>query len=116
MVRIKSNDIQVTREDDLSLLVQVEGSVDTSTDTALFTVKRTPRAEEKLIEKELPITADDNGRHYVEIVLTHEDTDLPPRAYVWDLRVLHAAEGDTFTVETPMDYATFEVSEVVGDV
>ena len=74
MVYTDGFDIAVTREDDLRLLVHLDGTADPATDTALFTVKKHPRSTEKLIEKEFAIERDDYGKLYVEMVLTHAET------------------------------------------
>lgn len=117
MLEIDGFSLCLPREEDVRLLIELTGGqLDENNDTALFTVKRTPGAKEKLIEKELLIRSDGQGRYYTELVLTHTQTDLPPRCYVWDLRILRNAGDNAFTVETPMEYATFEIREVVGDV
>jgi len=52
----------------------------------------------------------------VLIGLSSEDTNVPPRPYCWDLRVMLPLGDGTFEVLTPMEYATFQILEVIGNV
>lgn len=106
-------DIELTRGDTLSFRVTFKGRVLPDNAIALFTVKKRPKDEEPaIVEKRLPI----NGNKSV-VLLTSEDTEkVKPRLYYWDIRVL-IPEGDgTYEVRTPMSYAAFMLTEVVGDV
>lgn len=107
MLTVEGNDIALTRGDSLTLALCFEGRTVPPTARARFSVKRCPQEEAPLIERTLPVT---DSRALLR--LAPSDTQaLPPRTYFWDVRLLYA-DG---TVTTPMDYAAFEVLEVIGN-
>ena len=65
-----------------------------------------------IIEKRLDVDADG----VVLVGLSSDDTDITPRTYYWDLRVLMPLGDGTFEVRTPMEYAAFTILEVIGNV
>mgnify|MGYP005960297097 CR=1 FL=1 len=109
--RFTGNDIEITRGDSLMLRVVVSGRELPQGTILLFSVKRSPRAQSAEIERRLTI---EEGTAVIS--LSTEDTDLPPRTYFWDARVLIPYGDGTYEVKTPMEYAAFQVLEVIGDV
>ena len=110
MHRFDGFDIELTSGDSLYFNVSLEGRTLPEGAKALFSVKRNPKDEEALIEKELAVTG---GK--VEIALLSSETDLPARTYYWDLRVMFTSElGEE--VETPMEYAAVTIIQPVGDI
>lgn len=112
LYRFDGMDIELTRGDSLQFKVTIQGRELPAGTEALFTVKRSPTAEETMIEKRLAV--DENGVVYVGI--SNEDSDIPSRTYFWDLRVLIPLGDGSFEVRTPMEYAAFTILEVIGDV
>lgn len=111
MHRFDGYDIELTAGDSLLFFVSLEGRELPFGAVAIFTLKRNPKDEAALIEKEIPI---EDGR--VEIKLSSEETDLPARTYYWDLRTKFTSEEYGEEVETPMEYAAFTILQPVGDV
>jgi len=110
MHRFNGYDIEITAGDSLFFNIRLEGRELPDGAAATFTVKRNPKDDEALIEKEIAVN---DGQ--VEIPLFSADTDLPARTYFWDLRVrFFSDKGEE--VETPMEYAAFTVLQPVGDV
>ena len=106
MHRFDGYDIELTAGDSLFFNVKLAGRELPDGSKAVFTVKRNPKDDEAVIEKELEVK---DGAVYVQ--LYSEETDLPARTYYWDLRVMFGNE-----VETPMEYAAFTILQPVGDV
>ena len=106
MHRFNGYDIELTAGDSLFFNLYLAGRALPEGAKAVFTVKRNPKDDEAVIEKELQIQG---GKAYVQ--LFSEDTDLAARTYYWDLRVIFGDE-----VETPMEYAAFTILQPVGDV
>ena len=111
MVKFNGLDIELTKGDSLQTKITISGRELGNDTIALFTVKKRTRDEEAVIEKRIHIY--DNE---VQIGLSSEDTNLAPRTYYWDLRVLIPLGDGTYEVRTPMEYAAFTILEVVGDV
>ena len=111
MHRFNGLDIELTRGDSLALRVTIQGRTLPKGTTAVFTVKKRPRDEEALIEKRM--TPDENG--IVLVRLTPGDTDLTPRLYYWDMRVIMPSGDGADEVRTPMEYASFTILEVIGN-
>ena len=105
-------DIELTKGDSLQFRVTVKGRELPEGTAALFTVKKKPRDEEAVIEKRLPVDADG----VVLVGLSSADTDISPKTYYWDLRVLMPLGDGTYEVRTPMEYAAFTILEVIGNV
>lgn len=105
--------IELTRGDTLNFRVIFRDRELPDTATAVFTVKSKPAdAEPALIEKRGPVT----GNRFT-VYLASEDTErAKPKLYYWDIRVLIPLEDGTYEVITPMSYAAFMLTEVVGDV
>ena len=83
MHRFDGYNIELTQGDTLFFTLKLTGRDLPEGSVAYFTVKPGPRSDEKLIEKKL-----DAGGETLHIRLTSEDTDLQPRTYFWDVRVL----------------------------
>ena len=112
MYRFDGLDIELTRGDSLQFKVNIKGRELPEGTEALFTVKRSPKAEEALIEKRLAVDADG----VVLVGISSDESDLPSRTYYWDMRVLLPLGDGTFEVRTPMEYAGFTILGVIGDV
>lgn len=106
-------DIELTRGDTLVFRTTFKNRELPPGALALFTIKKKPRAEEPAVIEKRGLIEDNKYTVY----LASEDTEsLKPRLYYWDMRVL-IPEGDgTYEVRTPMNYASFMLTEVVGDV
>ena len=111
MRRFEGLNIELTRGDSTQFKVNFAGRTLPEGALALFTVKKSPRSMEPVIEKRLVIT---DGS--VNVGLGNADTDIQPRTYYWDMRVLTPLGDGTFQVTTPMEYAAFTILEVIGDV
>lgn len=103
--------IELTRGDSLQFKVTFSGRELPEGTKALFTVKKSPRSDTPTIEKEIEIA--DN---VIYVGLASENTDVSPRTYYWDIRVLIPQGDGTYEVKTPMEYAAFTIMEVIGDV
>ena len=112
MHRFDGYDIELTKGDSLQFKVTIAGRELPEGTAALFTVKKRPRDEETVIEKRLDVDA----AGVVLVGLSSDDTDITPRTYYWDLRVLMPLGDGTFEVRTPMEYAAFTILEVIGNV
>lgn len=111
MHRFDGNDIELTAGDSLFFNISLEGRVLPEGATALFTVKRSPKDEEPVIEKNIEIS---DGQAYIQ--LFSEDTaELAARTYYWDLRIEFTGEAGA-EVETPMEYAAFTILQPVGEI
>lgn len=111
MYRFDGLDIELSRGDSIQFKVTIKGRELPEGTTALFTVKRSANAEEALIEKRLAV--DEDGA--VLVGLSSKDTDLSPRTYFWDMRVLLPLGDGSFEVRTPMEYAAFTILGVIGN-
>mgnify|MGYP003289690068 CR=1 FL=1 len=111
MRKFNGLEIELTRGDSTRFTVMFAGRTLPEGSIALFTAKKSPRAEEAAIEKRMAINSDGS----VQIGLSSSDTDLKPRTYFWDIRVLIPLGDGTFEVKTPMEYAAFTITEVIGD-
>ena len=111
MIKFNGLDIELTRGDSAQFKVNFYGRELPEDVVVLFTVKKRPREEdEPVIEKRL--AAYDN---MVQIGLSSADTNLKPRTYYWDIRVMFPLGDGTYEVKTPADPAAFTILEVVGD-
>ena len=111
MRRFNGLNIELTRGDSTQFKVNFAGRTLPEGALALFTVKKSPRSAESVLEKRLTIL---DGS--VNIGLSSTDTDIQPRTYYWDIRVLIPLGDGSYEVQTPMEYAAFTILEVIGDV
>lgn len=111
MRKFNGLDIELTKGDSLQFKVTFYGRTLPEGSVALFTIKKTPRAEDAEVEKRLYISSE--GTVYVG--LSGSETNLKPRTYFWDMRVLIPLGDGTYEVKTPMEYAAFTIAEVIGD-
>lgn len=111
MYRFDGLDIEMTKGDSFQFRVVVSGRELPKGTAALFSVKRNPQDDENVIEHLLDI-ADDGT---VMVGLSSGDTDLPPRTYYWDIRVMIPLGDGTFEVRTPMEYAAFTILDSIGN-
>lgn len=111
MYRFDGLDIELTKGDSFQFRVVVSGRELPKGTAALFSVKRNPQDDENVIEHLLDI-ADDGT---VMVGLSSGDTDLPPRTYYWDIRVMIPLGDGTFEVRTPMEYAAFTILDSIGN-
>ena len=109
MYRLDGLNVELTREDSLTLLVSFPGRELPEGTRALFTIKKHPKDPVAVLEKEMNV---EGSR--AEIVLSSAETDLPARTYWWDLRLM--IPGEEMEILTPMEYAAFSILEVIGDV
>ena len=111
MYRFDGLDIELTKGDSFQFRVVVSGRELPKGTAALFSVKKNPQDDENVIEHLLDI-ADDGT---VMVGLSSGDTDLPPRTYYWDIRVMIPMGDGTFEVRTPMEYAAFTILDSIGN-
>lgn len=109
MHRFDGYNIELTQGDTLFFTLKLAGRDLPEGSVAYFTVKPGPRSNEKLIEKKL-----DAGGEMLGIHLTSEETNLEPRTYFWDVRVLIPMDTGGYEVETPMEYAAFTILPAIG--
>ncbi len=105
----KGNDIELTRGDTLFFKINLDGRTLPEGSVGYFTVKPSAKAEEAVIYKKL-----DASDGVLDIRLTSEDTDIAPRTYYWDVRVLIPLEDGGYEVETPMEYASLTILDAIG--
>jgi len=110
MHRFDGYNIELTRGDTLFFTLKLTGRDLPEGSVAYFTVKSGARSDEKLIEKKL-----DAGGEVLHIRLSSGETDLEPRTYFWDVRVLIPLEEGGYEVETPMEYAAFTILPAIGE-
>ena len=103
------NDIELTRGDTLFFKIHLDNRELPEGTVAYFTVKASPKATEAVITKKL-----DASDGVLDIRLFSEDTDLAPRTYYWDVRVLIPLESGGYEVETPMEYAALTIVDAIG--
>ena len=111
MRKFNGLDIELTKGDSLQFKVTFYGRTLPEGSIALFTIKKSPRAEDAEVEQRILIGADGT----VQVGLSSSETNLKPRTYFWDMRVLIPLGDGTYEVKTPMEYAAFTISEVIGD-
>lgn len=111
MRKFNGLDIELTKGDSLQFKVTFYGRTLPEGSIALFTIKKSPRAEDAEIEKRILVDADGT----VQVGLSSSETNLKPRTYFWDMRVLIPLGDGTYEVKTPMEYAAFTIAEVIGD-
>ena len=109
MHRFNGYHIELTRGDSLSFRINLAGRDLPEGSVGLFTVKAHPRDEAALIQKRV-----DAGGEQLSILLTPQETNLTPRTYFWDVRILIPLEEGGWEVETPMEYASFTILEAIG--
>ena len=112
MYRFSGLDIELTRGDSVQFKVTVMGRELPEGSSAVFSVKKNPKDAACVLEKKLALAQDG----VVLVGLSHEDTDIPAAMYWWDLRVLLPLGDGSFEVRTPMEYASFTIMEVIGNV
>lgn len=102
-------DIELTRGDSLFFKINLDGRTLPEGSVGYFTVKKTPKSDEIIIQKKL-----DASDGVLDIRLTSEDTYIPVRTYYWDVRVLIPLADGGYEVETPMEYAAFTILDAIG--
>lgn len=110
MHRFDGFDIEVTQGDTLFFTVKLMGRDLPEGSVAYFTIKKSPRSDEVLVQKKVNVTDE-----IADIRLYSEDTNLAVRTYYWDLRVLIPMDNGAYEVETPMEYAAFTILAAIGD-
>lgn len=109
MHKFNGYDIELTRGDSLVFRVSLSGRDLPEGSVGLFTVKANPRDERPVIQKRV-----DASGEQLMISLAPKDTNLTPRTYFWDVRVLIPLEEGGYELETPMEYASFVILEAIG--
>lgn len=81
-----------------------------ATAQAVFTLKKRVKDEEAMLEKKVPVV-----ENVASVFILPEDTEpLAYGTYFWDMRILIPRENG-MDVYTPMEYASFQLLEVIGD-
>lgn len=102
--------MELTRGDSFSFAMTFTGRTLPDAAQALFTVKKRVRDELPVIEKTVAVT---DNRAVVHL-LPEDTAQLPVGAYFWDMRLLIPGQAGV-EVRTPMEYAAFQLLEVIGD-
>ena len=110
MFAINGKDIELTRGDSFSFTMTFTGRTLPASTLARFTLKKKVKDEEAVIEKTVTVTDNVAAVH----LLPEDTADLSPGTYFWDMRLL-IPNGDGREVRTPMEYASFQLLEVIGD-
>lgn len=110
MFSIDGKNIELTRGDSFSFSMTFTGRILPVGTQALFTLKKRVRDETAVIEKTVSVTDNAAAVHLVPA----DTAELATGTYFWDMRVLIPGD-DGMEVRTPMEYATFQLLEVVGD-
>lgn len=110
MHRFDGFDIEVTQGDTLFFTIRLTGRDLPEGSVAFFTVKKSPKSDEVLIQKKMDATDE-----FLDVRLYSEDTNLPVRTYYWDVRVLIPMDDGAYEVETPLEYAAFTILAAIGD-
>lgn len=105
----ESYDIQVTQGDTVTLRIDLSGRDLPEGSEAVFTVKQNLTDEEPILQKRF--NASDE---VLVIVLSHDETNLEPGTYFWDIRLMIPMEEGGWEVYTPMNYAALAVTAAVG--
>lgn len=109
MHRFNGYDIELTRGDSLLFRINLSGRDLPEGSVGLFTVKAHPRDEHALIHKRV-----DASGELLSISLSPKETNLQPRTYFWDVRILIPQEQGGYELETPMEYAAFTILDAIG--
>lgn len=112
MYRFEGMDIELTRGDSVQFKVSITGRELPEGSVAVFSVKKRVKDADCVLEKRIALQPDGVAL----IGLSHEESDLPAGTYWWDLRVLLPLGDGSFEVRTPMEYASFRILEVIGNV
>lgn len=111
MFTIDGKNIELTRGDSFSFTMTFTGRTLPAGCSAIFTVKKKVKDDEAVIEKTVDVQ--DNK---AAVFLYPEDTSgLSTGTYFWDMRVKIPLENGSHEVRTPMEYASFQLLEVIGD-
>lgn len=110
MHRFNGYNIELTRGDSLRFRISLTGRDLPEGSVGYFTLKRHPRDEEPVVLKKM-----DASNEELIIQLHSADTNLPPRTYWWDVRILIPCPEGGYEVETPMEYASLTILEAVGE-
>lgn len=104
-ITLEGTTIHVPRGDTgvLSFPIQLEEDI---SGNVLFTVKRSTVYKKPLIEKVIPL-----GSESIDVSLSHEDTNLEPGDYLWDLRL----EREDGGIDTLCEPYVFKVDKVIGN-
>lgn len=110
MFTIDGKNIELTRGDSFSFTMTFTGRTLPVGTQALFTLKKRVKDDTAVIEKTVGVT-----NNVAAVRLVPADTaELATGTYFWDMRVLIPGDDGT-EVRTPMEYATFQLLEVIGD-
>lgn len=111
MLELNGLSVRITRGDTAALAVTLTGDVPPNGSRAIVTLKRAVGTA-AIWEKRLSVQ---DG--VVSITLAHEDTNITPGEYRWDMRlIMYAANGLPAEIITPFTPQPWRVLEVVGDV
>ena len=110
MFTIDGKNMELTRGDSFAFAMTFTGRTLPVGTQALFTVKKRVKDDLPVIEKTVRVT---DNRAAVQL-LPEDTAQLPVGTYFWDMRLLIPGEAGT-EVRTPMEYASFQLLEVIGD-
>lgn len=85
------------RGSDVRFVITFPEDVDITGMTILFTVKRAPDDDPTDSTALVAVDATITGAHTAEVVLSPEQSDLPPRQYQWDLKIISTDGRSTHT-------------------
>lgn len=109
MMQTDGYDIELTRGDSLFLRIDLTGRELPAGTQALFSFKRRLQDKAPLLTKTC-----DASSGIIALALSHEETDITPAVYVWDVR-LRIPHGEETEIYTPMPYAALVILDAVGD-
>ena len=110
MFTIDGKNIELTRGDSFSFTMTFTGRTLPAETMARFTIKKKVKDEEAVIEKTVPVAGNVAAVH----LLPEDTADLKTGTYFWDMRLM-IPNGAGHEVRTPMEYASFQLLEVIGD-
>ena len=85
------------RGDDVRIVFAFPEDIDITDMQILFTVKRAPDDDKTDSTALVAVDATITDAHTAEVVLSSEQSDLPPRQYAWDLKIIDSDGRSTHT-------------------
>ena len=85
------------RGDDVRIVFAFPEDIDITGMQILFTVKRAPDDDPDDSTALVAVDAAITDAHTAEVVLSSAESDLPPRQYAWDLKIVDADGRSTHT-------------------
>lgn len=85
------------RSDDVRIVFAFPEDIDITDMQILFTVKRAPDDDKTDSSALVAVDATITDAHTAEVVLDGDQSDLPPRQYAWDLKIVDSSGRSTHT-------------------